>query len=106
MRKRIKLSVMILLVLLVANTVFTLNMINRQKTYNEEQMNHLIERLEYNFDMVLKNLYFSVNMIEQITIYDYKEETVEEMNQVFAPIVESYEYRNVSILPDGVVEYV
>ena len=105
-KQKIKPSMLVLISLFVINTVFMTSIAQKQHAYVNEKMDHLMKQLEYNFHNLLTNLYFTMGITEQMTVHNYGTISNESLDAILKPIIETYDYRNIGILPNGVVEYI
>ena len=96
----------ILIGLILAVSVYIVSIVEKHYMYENTKIDSIKMQMEENFSRVLKNLYFSVNIVEQIAINDYLDTSTGVLDNMFKPIVESFGYRSVAILPKGVVEYI
>ncbi len=103
--KKFQISRLILLVLIIANTFFAYIMMDLQIDYNKDRLNILVGQTEKQVTSILHNLSHSVAIIEQITIAVYDNGGPDDLDAIFAPLIEDFGYRNVTILPDGIVTY-
>ncbi len=104
--KKIRISNCIFVILIITTSFLAYSIMKMQTQYNSEKLDILIEQTDKQLMAIIHNLYHSVEMVEQITIAEYDEGDFETLDAIFSPLIENYGYRNVTILPNGIVEYV
>ena len=106
MKKSNKVSIIVFITLAMINSSFIYSLIKNQVSYQENKIDAISLQVEDKFQEVLKNLYHSIDMLEQITLEVYEENKPEKLDAIFSHVIEDYGYKNVSILPKGIVTYI
>ncbi len=104
--KKIQISKLILFILIIANTFFAYIIFDIQTDYNEDRLNILTGQTGEQITAIMHNLSSSVDLIEQIAVAEYEGDREKTLNSIFLPLIEDFGYRNVTILPGGIVDYV
>ncbi len=102
--KKLQISRWILVILIISNSFFAYSILKMQLDYNNDRLNALASQTDKQITSILDDLSNSLDIIEQITIAEYG--NTETLNAIFSPLIENLGYRNISILPEGIVEYV
>ena len=106
MKKIMNSSKYIFISLIIIITFYVSSIADKQYKYDIEQLNNIMNQMNTNFNNILNNLYFSVEMVEQISMNAYSNKNREDLDDIFELIVDEFQYRSVAILPDGIVEYI
>ncbi len=104
--KKIQISRLILIILILANSFFAYSILDIQTNYNNEKLSVLANQTDKQITSILLNLSNSVDIIEQIAIAGYDNGSDDTLDAIFEPLIEDYGYKNVTILPDGIADYV
>ena len=107
MIKKIRMSAIVFIALALLTSITTISQYINQQANDTKESEAILSKVEEKLETILINLYHSVDMLEQfiVEIYD-KNESIEDLNAIFAPIVEDYDYKNVTIYPNGIVKYI
>ncbi len=105
--KRLKLLSTYVFILMIAITItatsITYNSIKRNNQYQvDSNLSYYDNKIENLFD----ELIYSMNLLESIITLDLAKFTNEELDKLVRPVADRPSIRNVSLLPNGVVEYV
>ena len=105
MRKILSSSKCIFIALIITVTFYVIMISSKQYEYDIEKQSNLMRQVEKSFNEILDNLYFSMEIVEQITINHHDELNQDILDSMFKPITEAFGYKSIVILPDGVAKY-
>ncbi len=106
MNKAKLLSTYVLIVMLLSTVIVTAFFYTNLKQTNTAEVSSTLASQKIKIENMFDNLFFSMSLVETIIQLDYDRFTQEDLAHLLTPIVNQNEVRNISILPDGIVEYV
>ncbi len=106
MNKVMKSSKCIFMVLVIIITFYAGSIAYKQHEYDVAKLNNIMSQVDKNYSNILNHLYFSVDIVEQISKQNYSNTSKQALDDMFEVIIDEFKYRSIGILPNGILEYI